>query len=452
MNGYSFPFVLICLAATGVCVFNALTSVDAFFIYRRINMENTFKKITFYELSKSFIDSYEKIIKTKFVELCNENKTLSKQFREHIKNLENISVEFHYDYLCEVVFLLDYIDFTYQYDYSKEYYTKEYVTGDVTIENGRAHLSNAEIKRDSSYSWYTQHSSARYYSSENTPILLRYGDGNYDDVDKISDSFENVTNDANIDEAILTKFTKYAQYADLLKFIKIKDLSKKVKTDIKDTIVNNIPNYVYFSFKINKITDLSVSNSAITIFPTAPHFDICVNFNGENYKLENLLKIEEIKSIGPTSEHFKVFEQSIKDTMSCYSKQPVVTKVFSSISLSLSLIFLIGCITIWVFKQRLGFLNYGSTQNAHLICMFIIMGFFSFANIGLLGPVDLKSNTLFDLYDETKTNEELLDILHDKCKENYKCEIRFIKNYLIFIFILNILFYVSGIMLLIKAL
>ncbi|MBE6662251.1 MAG: hypothetical protein E7606_03090 [Ruminococcaceae bacterium] len=275
--------------------------------------ELTFDKKRIFNFSQKYVENQIAAIKREFRDQCKYDNTLSKEFKEHVSNVENITVNFRPKYGYDMYLSLDSVWVNYEFDYTLSYYTDTHIVGDVKINSdGKAHLSNVHTVGEHRSS-ATQSSGKTHFQSTKLKTCelhlgaaasTDYGGANYVDVTDAPAS--------SLPKALAQLAYAPMTYADINQFLKISSLPQHVYDDLAKSATdfhkNDNPRNLTMSIDNYYIDELE-----ITFLPYAYEFDVQTEFEGETYGQKNLTSIASITSRGPKSSHYTDYLVKVKE-------------------------------------------------------------------------------------------------------------------------------------------
>lgn len=264
------------------------------------------------DYSEDYKEKYVKHIKETYKKKCLESLRVSKGFRKHISNLENIKVDFNYDYY--LIAKLNKIEANVKYNYKDR--EDVFIKKDPTIDNGnqkiyinRDNCEDIKVTNDYVYEKSSQsverkfNGKAEISADEKNEIILKGGNGFIPKDKSVYTS--------NIPKEKWPKnLTKSVRNKNSDIYFEIHKLAKESNAVYK-RLRDSQSEYALF-FEIEKIIGCYYDDKNVKIWFVPVSFNIKVKYNGQEYLLENITKINDISDVGENSEEYLEYLSEIE--------------------------------------------------------------------------------------------------------------------------------------------
>ena len=309
------------------------------------------KKI--FNFSQKYVDSQIAEIKKTFSSKCKNDSTLSKEYKEHITDKDNINVTFKPKYGYNIYATFNSIHAKYQFTYTMTYSTGSHMSGEVKINSdGKADVSGLRTVKEYSSSDTTSTGSTSFYSTAMKTCEMKLGPwtSSYYDEKRYVD----VTNApvSTLPKQLVALASAPFTYQQINPYMTVHELPSYVYDEMKQKAIEfySYGNPRDFSMTI---TDYSIDELYVTFLPYAYSFDVWTNFEGETFKLKDLDSISDITSKGPESQHYKTFLDHSYQTERDFHRAGSPEKKIYGLSIAIAALMVILSASMLIFAKPL---------------------------------------------------------------------------------------------------
>lgn len=273
-----------------------------------------FDKIATYDYTDDFYKWHESQIREKFLSICLNDSTLSEEFKKHISNSENVTVELYPQYGYDIFLELGNVYVDYSYDYTFTCSTGATITGELTYNSSSNsyQASNVNVSKNYSSSDYTHHGNTAFYSSKYEKCLVHLGTARFNKADL--KHYKNVKGSSNKPSELKALSERTIGYEDINKLLKVSSLPEEVQSKLKKRALEFAVGTNQRNFKFKKITDYRIEESSLTYLPSGCPFVISTTYKGKVYDSGMVKEVSDIKSFGEQSDHYNDYKERI-DTL-----------------------------------------------------------------------------------------------------------------------------------------
>lgn len=273
-------------------------------------MKNYINRL-YLDYTEDFKEDYIERIKEAYREKCLQDQTLKKEYKEHVKNLDNLTVEFTYGY--DLKFELSYVTVEATYHYRYSYKSGEHVSGTASINSyGDLDTSGLSVVSDYNTTTYNGDTKVTVWSKDLKKLKYMMGSAYY------SKEF------AQENKGVYKSFTVKNMPAHLKKVynettITVADFEKALKiqckcdslvwSEVEADIKRYSRPYTPKDIEIKDVCDYSIRNCELYFMPSK--FIVKTVFNGTTYKSSPARSIEDMAVAGAQSDHYKRFQRAV---------------------------------------------------------------------------------------------------------------------------------------------
>ena len=260
------------------------------------------------EFNEVYINSRMLTIKRKFIQACKNDKKLSKEFKAHISNINNIEVRLKPKYDFEFYAFFNSITADYSYEYTYTYSYNSHLAGEIKYDysTGKADTSGLRMVKEYDTAVSTRKGTAYFWATKTQDCKIHFGSATFDD-SNIKD-YVRITNKSKLAGDLKKLAQKRFDYSDVNRYLTINALPSHVYSALKENA---------FQFRSSsenprdlrmKIKDYSIDEISLIIFPDYCEFEVWTVFNGKEYK-QTGKDIKDIISVGEESNHYQQYKE-----------------------------------------------------------------------------------------------------------------------------------------------
>ncbi len=264
-----------------------------------MDFEEEITKRKIYDFESSYKENFLLEAKKTYQRICLENKTLSKEFKAHIKNINNINVDlkYHYDYIIYI----SWVEIQVSYEY-----TGSYRSGYNVVDRG------SYYSVDSSYttSTFNRSTNITLYSKNSSPYTASLGLAHY--------------NKNNVHKFVdLTNSSATKMPAGLYSISEVMPSDSEINERLRETSrwEYDAKNYIEEvhgdnpkKLKVTKVNDYSIGHIELYYMPSS--VEIATTFKGKVYKQNAAIVPDGLWNVEPKgeqSDHFVKYEREMNE-------------------------------------------------------------------------------------------------------------------------------------------
>ena len=280
--------------------------------------ELTVDKKRILNFSEKHVETVIANAKKAFRHACDEDKTLSKEYKDYVHDPNNVNVTFRPLYGRIIELSLNSVYADYSFDYEKVYYQTTGFTGDVKFDSyGDAHLSN--VHSTGEHRSYTSHrnGSTHFASTALSRCEMILG---AKDALKNQSFYVDVTctSASSMPRELAALASEKVTNDTINKYISIGSLPKHVYEKMRKNALGSTTSSP-INFKMT-LTDYHIDELFITYLPYAYELDVWVNYDGKTYSLKGIKQENQITAQGPLSNHYEDYLACQEETKCKFEK------------------------------------------------------------------------------------------------------------------------------------